>query len=54
MQRLLGEAKRRGLTTLRGSVRADNARMLELCRDLGAAIAPDPDDSGVREVRFVP
>jgi acetyltransferase len=54
MERLLDEAKRRGLATLRGSVRADNARMLELCRDLGATIAPDPDDPGVRDVRFSP
>lgn len=54
MQRLLGEARRRGLTALHGSVRADNARMLELCRDLGATIAHDPDDPGVREVRFAP
>lgn len=54
MQRLLGEAKRRGLSALHGSVRADNPRMLELCRDLGATIAPDPDDPGVRDVRFVP
>lgn len=54
MQKLLDEAKRRRLTALRGSVRADNTRMLELCRDLGAAITPDPDDPGVRDVRFVP
>lgn len=54
MQRLLDEARHRGLTALRGSVRADNARMLELCRDLGATIAPDPDDPGVRDVRFEP
>lgn len=54
MQRLLGEARRRGLTALHGSVRADNSRMLELCHDLGASITSDPDDPGVREVRFVP
>ena len=54
MQRLIGEARRRGLTALHGSVRADNPRMLELCRDLGATIATDPDDPGVRDVRFVP
>jgi acetyltransferase len=54
MRRLLDEARHRGLTALRGSVRADNARMLELCRDLGATIAPDPDDPGVRDVRFEP
>lgn len=54
MQQLLGEAKRRGLTALHGSVRADNSRMLELCRDLGATIATDPGDPSVRAVRFVP
>jgi acetyltransferase len=54
MQRLLGEARRRGLAALHGSVRADNARMLELCRDLGATIALDPDDPAVRDVRFTP
>ena len=54
MQQLLGEARRRGLTALRGSVRADNARMLELCRDLGATVAPVPDDPRVRDVRFAP
>jgi acetyltransferase len=54
MQRLLGEARHRGLTALRGSVRTDNARMLELCHDLGATITPDPDDPGVHEVRFTP
>ena len=54
MQRLLGEARRRGLTALHGSVRADNARMLELCRDLGATIAHYPDDPGVRIVRVAP
>ncbi len=54
MQRLLVEARRRSLAALRGSVRADNARMLELCRDLGATITPDPHDPGVREVRFAP
>ncbi|ODU92738.1 MAG: hypothetical protein BGP23_14955 [Lysobacterales bacterium 66-474] len=54
MQRLLGEAKRRGLAALHGSVRADNDRMLELCRDLGATIAPDPDDPAIRRVTFTP
>lgn len=54
MRRLLGEAKRRGLATLLGSVRADNGRMLELCRDLGATIASDPDDPSIRRVTFAP
>ena len=54
MRQLLGEAKRRGLVALRGSVRADNGRMLELCRDLGAVIASDPDDPTIRRVTFAP
>ena len=54
MQRLLAEAWQRGLVRLRGSVRADNARMLELCRDLGATIGADPEDSSIRSVTFAP
>lgn len=54
MQRLLVEAKRRGLATLHGSVRADNARMLVLCRDLGASITKDPDDFTTLQVVFHP
>lgn len=54
MLRLLEEARRRGLARLHGSVRADNARMLALCRDLGAAPTADPDDPAVRRVVFAP
>lgn len=54
MRRLLEEARRRGLAALQGSVRADNARMLQLCHELGAAIAPDPDDASVLCVTFAP
>lgn len=54
MLRLLEEAGRRGLAELVGSVRADNARMLELCRDLGAKIVPVVGDPGVLCVRFEP
>ena len=54
MLRLLEEARRRGLAALVGNVRADNARMLELCRDLGATILPVAGDLGVLCVRFEP
>lgn len=54
LQRLLDEARRRGLAKLRGSVRTDNTRMLELCRDLGATTAVDPDDPYIRSVTFAP
>ncbi|MGN6190737.1 MAG: GNAT family N-acetyltransferase [Rhodanobacteraceae bacterium] len=54
MLKLLDEARRRGLAALHGNVRADNGRMLDLCRELGATITPDPDDAGVLCVRFAP
>jgi acetyltransferase len=54
MLKLLDEAGRRGLAALHGSVRADNGRMLDLCRELGATITPDPDDPGVLCVRITP
>jgi len=54
MLRLLDEARRRGLAALYGSVRADNARMLELCRELGAAITPVTGDPAVLCVCFEP
>jgi acetyltransferase len=53
MRTLLAEARRRELTTLRGCVRADNVRMLNLCRDLGATITRS-DEPAVLEVRFEP
>lgn len=54
MLKLLDDARRRGLAALHGSVRADNTRMLDLCRELGATITPDPDDAGVLCVRLAP
>lgn len=54
MQRLLDEARRRGLARLSGSVRADNTRMLELCRDLGATTTADPGEPSIRSVVFAP
>lgn len=54
MLQLIDEARRRGLAALYGNVRADNARMLELCRDLGATITPVADDPGVLCVRIAP
>lgn len=54
MLRLLDEARRRGLASLVGNVRADNARMIELCRDLGAAITRIPDEPDTVCVEFAP
>jgi acetyltransferase len=52
MLRLLEEARRRGLASLVGNVRADNARMIELCRDLGATITRVPDEPNALCVKF--
>ncbi|HJP99511.1 MAG TPA: GNAT family N-acetyltransferase [Rhodanobacteraceae bacterium] len=52
MLRLLEEARRRHIAALVGSVRTDNTRMLELCRDLGAVILPVADDPATLHARF--
>jgi len=54
MLRLLDEARQRGLVALHGSVRADNARMLDLCRELGARITPIAGEPTVLCVRIEP
>lgn len=54
MLKLLEAARDRGLVALHGSVRADNARMLALCRELGATITPEPEDPRVLCVRLAP
>ncbi|KRD95916.1 hypothetical protein ASE63_12970 [Bosea sp. Root381] len=43
-------AKAEGLKTIRSQVLAENTRMLALCRQLGFAIANDPDDPALRVV----
>ena len=53
MQRLLDTARERGLT-MTGIVRRDNARMLDLCRALGAVASVDPDEPTLMTVRFDP
>ncbi|HEX7325526.1 MAG TPA: GNAT family N-acetyltransferase [Rhodanobacteraceae bacterium] len=54
MRTLLDEARRRHVVSLTGSVLSENARMLVLCRELGATVAADPDDPAVRNVTFRP
>ena len=53
MQHLLAEAHRRGIA-LRGHVRRDNARMLELCHALGGSASVEPDQPELLSVRFPP
>jgi acetyltransferase len=44
MRELAAYAKARGIGALWGDMLAENRTMLELCRDLGCAIAPSPAD----------
>ena len=44
MRRLIGHARERGLRELFGDVLAENARMIEMCRTLGFAIASSAED----------
>lgn len=53
MQHLLADARHRGLA-LRGFVRRDNPRMLELCRALGGTATAEPGEADLFSVRFLP
>lgn len=52
MRHLISYAEAEGLRELDGDVLAANERMLQMCRDLGFDIAPDPDDLSLRKVRL--
>jgi acetyltransferase len=52
MQHLIAYAKAEKLQRLHGSVLADNTTMLQMCRELGFAVEPQPDDASVRTVRL--
>jgi acetyltransferase len=52
MRRLVGDARRRGLSELWGSVLAENALMLDFSQRLGAARESMADEPGVVRVRF--
>ena len=50
MQHLIAYAKSERLEQLHGSVLASNSTMLQMCRELGFSIEPEPGDEGVRRV----
>jgi acetyltransferase len=50
MQHLIAYARAEGLKELHGSVLAENATMLDMCRQLGFRVEPEPDDASVRRV----
>ena len=51
MTRLIDIARQWGIGELVGEVLRENGPMLEMCRALGFAIAPDPDDAAILRVR---
>jgi acetyltransferase len=53
MQRLLDEARGRGLRTIWGDVLADNSAMLDFVKRIGAKREFVPDEPGVIRVTFV-
>jgi acetyltransferase len=52
MTHLITYAKSEKLAHLYGTVLADNTTMLNMCRELGFDVRPDPDDAGIRIVRL--
>lgn len=50
MQHLIAYARSEGLGELHGSVLAANSTMLQMCRELGFSIEPEPGDDNVRRV----
>lgn len=50
MRRLIDHARDRGLETIYGEVLSENRAMLDMCRELGFALARDPEDFGLMHV----
>jgi acetyltransferase len=51
MTRLIEVARERGVGELFGAVLHENAAMVQMCRELGFRITPDPEDANLLEVR---
>ena len=52
MSHLIAYARAEKLQQLHGSVLADNTTMLQMCRELGFVVEPQPGDASVRTVRL--
>jgi acetyltransferase len=49
---LIEVARRIGLKQISGQVLRDNTSMLDMCRQLGFSIRPDPDDGAIALVEL--
>ena len=47
MELMIEYARAEGLQSIRGQVLQENRTMLQMCRQLGLHIAPDPDESWI-------
>jgi acetyltransferase len=52
MQLIIGYAKSEGLKTISGDVLKENVVMLDMCRQLGFEIKPDPTEPDICDVRL--
>jgi acetyltransferase len=52
MQLIIDYAKSEGLKTISGDVLKENVVMLEMCRQLGFEIKPDPTEPDICDVRL--
>jgi len=52
MQVLIDYARSERLEQIEGQVLAGNRTMLEMCREIGFTLAPDPEDEGLYRVRL--
>jgi acetyltransferase len=53
MQMIIEYARAEGLKTIEGQVLSENTRMLEMCRELGFSVSPDPHDADTCVVKLV-
>jgi acetyltransferase len=53
MQMIIERARAEGLKMIEGQVLSENTVMLEMCKELGFDIAPDPRDLDTCVVRLV-
>ena len=52
MQMIIEYARAEGLQTIEGQVLQENITMLAMCRELGFAVAPDPQDPDLYVVKL--
>ena len=52
MQQIIDYARSEGPKTIEGQILRENSTMLEMCRELGFAVGPDPNDADICVARL--